>query len=73
MAKNSHDFPEGDTNSQNGCASSLFGKFFAENYMKIKEFGTGASLEPPWDPPVNSKTKDFVSGDFVKRIMLPGP
>ena len=33
------DFPEGDANSQSGCANLLFCKFFAENSMKMNEFG----------------------------------
>ena len=36
--------------SQRGCANLLFGKYFAENCMKMKEIGpgVGASLAPPW-------------------------
>ena len=33
------DFPEGGTNSQSGCTDLLFCNFFAENCMKMKEFG----------------------------------
>ena len=37
------------TNSQSGCANLLFCNFFAENCMRMKEFGTGGHtfLVPP--------------------------
>ena len=34
------DIPEKGTNSQSGCANLLFYNFFAENCIKMKEFGT---------------------------------
>ena len=42
----------------------LFYKFFAENCMKMKEFGPrgGASLAPPLDPPMP-----------MMHLMLPSP
>ena len=46
-----HDFPERGANSQSGCANLLFCKLFAENCMKMKEFGSQdgrVSLVPPW-------------------------
>ena len=45
-----------NTSTQSGCASVLFCKFFAENCMKMKEFGLGGrgtnttSLAPSLDP-----------------------
>ena len=44
------DFPEGSANSQSGCANLLFCNYFAENCMKMKEFGPRGitSLAPPW-------------------------
>ena len=51
------DFPEGGANPQSGCANLLFRKFFAENCMKMKEFGPrggahvpGAPLDPQIQP-----------------------
>ena len=38
----------GGANSQSECANLLFCKFFAENYMKMKEFGPGGAR--PWRP-----------------------
>ena len=44
-------FPEGGANSKSGCVTLLFCKLFAENCMKMKEFGPrGAHVPgvPPW-------------------------
>ena len=38
-------FPEGGANSQSGRAN----QFFAENWMKMKTFGTGGRF---WRPPL---------------------
>ena len=47
----------GGANSQSGCAN-LF--FWAENCMKLKEFGPpGASLALPLDPPLICYAMDF--------------
>ena len=32
-------FPRGGANSSEGCTNLLFHNFFAENWMKMKEFG----------------------------------
>ena len=34
------DFPEGKTNPRQGCINLFIGKVLAENFMKIKEFGS---------------------------------
>ena len=43
------DFKEGDANYREGCPNLLFFKMFAQNRMKMKEYGPrSAFLEPPW-------------------------
>ena len=48
----------GDTNSQSGCANLIFYNFFAENCMKMKEFGPDREKAPGMphprlDPPMD--------------------
>ena len=49
MDEGPEDFPEGGGcfNSESGCANL----FFAENCMKLKEFGPGGFGLSPWHPP----------------------
>ena len=63
------DFPGGCANSQNGCANLLFCNFFAENCMKMKEFGPGVGRVPgaPLDPPLNGNKL----GKFSLNANLP--
>ena len=53
-------FSWGDANSQSGCPNLLFCKLFAENCMKMKEFGPGGlvSLVLPLDPPMVLPNQD---------------
>ena len=50
-------YPDGGTNQRGEGANLLFGKFFKENCMKIKEIGpreVGAHFpRVPRDPPMN--------------------
>ena len=72
-------FLRGNTNTQSRCANLLFCKFFAENYMKMKEFGLRrgcVSLAPPLDlPMVNSvscvlRYRSRCQDDIFPRIEL---
>ena len=46
------DFPEGAPTPIVGVPTYFFANLFAENCMKMKEFGGVVSLVPPSDPPM---------------------
>ena len=58
---------EGGANSQSRCANLLFLKFFAENCMKMKEFGPGegASLDPSMTLQAKTKSEAEAKANFV--------
>ena len=66
------DFREGGANSQSECPYVLFCKFFAENCMKMKDFGPGGtSLVPPLDLPMDYMADYFswLFGDVYSMEM----
>ena len=60
MLFNIQDFPDRGANPKGGV-NLLFGKLFAEDFMKLKEIERRGALVPnaPFDPPMNSIPLDL--------------